>query len=123
MKKHQASQGVRPLVVLVILIVPTLIVGLLIGLDFKYAHQTKLSETHVVFSATPIHYPSQNIGHSMGFVAHVVTNQPSSRVAPETEAALAQFGLSATNLVKIAVVAQPRQPVVLPNPLLVQKTH
>jgi hypothetical protein len=40
-----------------------------------------------------------------------------SDVAPETEAALAQFGLSATNLVKIAVVAQSRPPVILPNPM------
>ena|GEM_PF-3738395 len=45
------------------------------------------------------------------------TNKPVSDVAPETEAALAQFGLSATSVVKIAVVARPRPPMLLPNPL------
>ena len=38
-------------------------------------------------------------------------------VAPETEAALAQFGLSATSVVKLAVVAQARTPVIFPNHL------
>jgi hypothetical protein len=38
-------------------------------------------------------------------------------VAPETEAALAQFGLSATSVSRIVVVAQARPPVILPNPL------
>jgi hypothetical protein len=38
-------------------------------------------------------------------------------VAPETVAALAQFGLPATNLSKITVVAQSRPPVIIPNPI------
>jgi len=117
-ENKQASQGIRLPKVMPAIIIAMFVAGLVISLHFTYAHKTKLPETHVVLSATPIRLPAANIGHSMGFIAHVETNQPSSNVAPETEAALAQFGLSATNLVGISVVAQARSPVILQNPLL-----
>ena len=61
-------------------------------------------------------WPAATLGHSMG-VTSSVTDTNKDKYPPETEAALAAFGLSATSVVPISVMAQAVPPVILPGHL------
>ena len=102
---------ISSLVLAVLIIMAKFHLGFFKNVEPKVAVQTQVN-TNAVPKAKPA---------AKSFYRALAEQQqiqvPGNQVAPETAAALARFGLSATNLVKISVVAQTRPPVVLPNPL------
>ena len=96
MKKKTQVQSARPRVVLAIIVIPLIIVGLLISFGHKWPVKSVDSQTQISMQK-PAGTPVQHVQK----IAYVPQVEPTSDVAPETEAALAQFGLSAKNGIKL----------------------
>lgn len=108
-----APQGARLSVVVLMLAIALLSIDLLVSLAGK--KPTKLVQPDSVArtpATTPAMLPSVP---QVARVEVIPQSKLVNGVAPETEAALEQFGLSATSLVKISVVAQKRAAVVFPS--------
>jgi hypothetical protein len=109
----RTARGARPCVVFVILVIPILVVGLL-----SMGHKQRSRSVESSLVQTTAQSSASLPDHQRSSVRTVAIQPTVSDVAPETEAALAQFGLSATSVVKISVVAHSRPPIILPNPVI-----
>jgi hypothetical protein len=108
-----APQGTRPIVWVPVITALVISVGLLI-----FFRAPKHIEANTIKNIqAPVVVPASMPKHHTQIAHAEMFPQSVSDIAPETVAALAQFGLPATNLSKITVVAQSRPPVIIPNPI------
>lgn len=110
-EKNQAPQSARPRVMLAIIVIPLIVIGLLISFGHKRpAKSVEPKQTQIFvqkLAGTPVRHLQE--------IAYAPPTKPKDDVAPETEAALAQFGLSAKNGIKLSVVTHSLPPMILPK--------